>query len=238
MIFRFGSYALDAERRELTRSGKRAALERQVFDILLYFLENRHRVVTRDDVLRAVWRGRLVSESTLSSRITAVRQAIGDSGARQRLIRTVTRGGYRFVGAVTVSRPPGRPVSASDITVSAGDKPSVLIVPFANLSGDAGQDVVGKFPRHEDALSRHDPGIGRGALGHLPFAVDLPGLVGPLLHRALLAEHIGQQCQRFYIAALPADVGNADHGDAVLQDAGRQGSETFGRRHEAGSRVD
>ena len=53
MIFRFGSYALDAERRELTRSGKRVALERQVFDILLYFLENRHRVVTRDDVLRA-----------------------------------------------------------------------------------------------------------------------------------------------------------------------------------------
>ena len=103
MIFRFGSYALDAERRELTRSGKRAALERQVFDILLYFLESRHRVVTRDDVLRAVWRGRLVSESTLSSRITAVRQAIGDSGARQQLIRTVTRSGYRFVGAVTVT---------------------------------------------------------------------------------------------------------------------------------------
>jgi TolB-like protein len=156
VIFRFGSYALDAERHELTRSGKRAALERQVFDILLYFLENRHRVVTRDDVLRAVWRGRLVSESTLSSRITAVRQAIGDSGARQRLIRTVTRGGYRFVGAVTVSRPPGRPVSASDITVSAGDKPSVLIVPFANLSGDAGQDrfLVGLADELTTALIR------------------------------------------------------------------------------------
>ena len=105
MIFRFGSYALDAERRDLSRSGKRVALERQVFDILLYLLENRHRVVTRDDVLREVWRGRVVSESTLSSRITAVRHAIGDSGARQRLIRTVTRGGYRFVGAGTVNIP-------------------------------------------------------------------------------------------------------------------------------------
>lgn len=110
MIFRFGSYALDAERRELTRSGKRAALERQVFDILLYFLENRHRVVTRDDVLRAVWRGRLVSESTLSSRITAVRQAIGDSGARQRLI---SDGDARWLPVrrrrhrVAAARPPG-----------------------------------------------------------------------------------------------------------------------------------
>ena len=75
MIFRFGSFALDSERRELSRSGRRVALERQVFDILLYLLENRHRVVTREDVLRAVWRGRVVSESTLSSRITAVRQA-------------------------------------------------------------------------------------------------------------------------------------------------------------------
>src|SRR5262249_56388850 len=105
------SYALDAERRDLSRSGKRVALERQVFDILLYLLENRHRVVTRDDVLRAVWRGRVVSESTLSSRITAVRHAIGDSGARQRLIRTVTRGGYRIVRAVTTSRPHRPPPS-------------------------------------------------------------------------------------------------------------------------------
>lgn len=140
VIFRFGSYALDAERRDLWRSGKRVALERQVFDILLYLLENRHRVVTRDDVLRAVWRGRIVSESTLSSRITAVRQAIGDSGARQRLIRTVTRGGYRFVGAVTASRRPSHPASRSDIRTLISDKPSVLIAPLVNLSGDAEQD--------------------------------------------------------------------------------------------------
>ena len=111
-----------------------------MFDILLYLLENRHRVVTRDDVLRAVWRGRVVSESTLSSRITAVRHAIGDSGARQRLIRTVTRGGYRFVGAVTASRPPGHPASGSDIKAAISDKPSVLIAPLVNLSGDAEQD--------------------------------------------------------------------------------------------------
>jgi TolB-like protein len=140
VIFRFGSYALDAERRDLSRSGKRVALERQVFDILLYLLENRHRVVTRDDVLREVWRGRVVSESTLSSRITAVRHAIGDSGARQRLIRTVTRGGYRFVGGVTVSGPPGHPASGSDIKAAISDKPSVLIAPLVNLSGDAEQD--------------------------------------------------------------------------------------------------
>ena len=69
MIFRFGSYALDAERRELTRSGKRAALERQVFDILLYFLENRHRVVTRDDVLRAMLKNEDITSSQYANAV-------------------------------------------------------------------------------------------------------------------------------------------------------------------------
>src|SRR5262249_10860518 len=116
------------------------ALERQVFDILLYLLENRHRVVTRDDMLRAVWRGRVVSESTLSSRITAVRHAIGDSRARQRLVRPVTRGRSRLVRAAPVWPPPARPASGTDIKAAISEKPWVLIAPLVNLSGDAEQD--------------------------------------------------------------------------------------------------
>ena len=75
-------------------------MEPQVFDVLIYLIENRDRVVTKDEIFAAVWRGRIVSETTLSSRINAARRAIGDNGEKQRLIRTIARKGVRFVGAV------------------------------------------------------------------------------------------------------------------------------------------
>jgi pimeloyl-ACP methyl ester carboxylesterase/DNA-binding winged helix-turn-helix (wHTH) protein len=99
--FQFGDYALDRGRRELARRGVLVAVEPQVFDLLLYLVDNRDRVVSKDDLLQAVWNGRIVSESTLTSRINAARRAIGDSGARQEMIRTIARKGFRFVAAVT-----------------------------------------------------------------------------------------------------------------------------------------
>lgn len=89
---------LDEERRELRRDGALVAVEPQVFDLLACLLRHRDRVVTRDDLLAEVWGGRIVSESTLASRVNAARRAIGDSGEAQRLIRTVPRRGFRFVG--------------------------------------------------------------------------------------------------------------------------------------------
>src|SRR6516225_9245778 len=100
MRFLFGDYALDLERRELRRGAELVEVEPQVFDLLAYLVENRDRVASKDDLLAAVWRGRIVSESTLTSRITAARHAIGDSGEQQRFIRTVSRRGFRFVGEV------------------------------------------------------------------------------------------------------------------------------------------
>ena len=100
MRFLFGDYALDRERRELRRGAELVEVEPQVFDLLAYLVENRDRVASKDDLLAAVWHGRIVSESTLTSRITAARQAIGDSGEQQRFIRTVSRRGFRFVGEV------------------------------------------------------------------------------------------------------------------------------------------
>jgi pimeloyl-ACP methyl ester carboxylesterase/DNA-binding winged helix-turn-helix (wHTH) protein len=99
--FRFENHVLDVERRELTRGHEAIALEPQVFDLLVHLIRNRDRVVTRDDLIASVWCGRIVSESTLTSRINAVRKAVGDSGEAQRLIRTVARKGIRFVGEVT-----------------------------------------------------------------------------------------------------------------------------------------
>src|SRR6187399_1998324 len=100
MRFRFENLVLDAGRRELLRDGAPVAVEPQVFDLLLYLVENRDRVVSKDDVLNVVWRGRIVSESTLTTRINAARKALGDSGEVQRLIRTLPRKGFRFVGEV------------------------------------------------------------------------------------------------------------------------------------------
>jgi DNA-binding winged helix-turn-helix (wHTH) protein/alpha-beta hydrolase superfamily lysophospholipase len=100
MRFMFGDYALDTGRRELRRQSELVAVEPQVFDLLVHVIRQRDHVVSKDDLIAAVWDGRIVSESTLSSRINAARHAIGDSGEQQRFIRTVARRGIRFVGDV------------------------------------------------------------------------------------------------------------------------------------------
>ena len=119
MQFLFENHVLDAERRELRRGSELVALEPQVFDLLVYLVQNRDRVVSKDDMIAAVWGGRIVSESTLTSRINAVRKAVGDSGDEQRLIRTSARKGIRFVCAVdeqvapeasAKTRPPSAPI--------------------------------------------------------------------------------------------------------------------------------
>ena len=138
----------------------------QVFDLLAYLVKSRERVVTKDDLLDAVWGGRIVSESTLTSHINAVRKAIGDSGEEQSLIRTVARKGFRFIGEVEeipqtpgkrteirISReagehlPPNSPlaapegkVAAQPVSLTLPDKPSIAVLPFQNMSGDAEQD--------------------------------------------------------------------------------------------------
>ena len=100
MIYTFEGHSLDSERRELRRGDDIVAVEPQVFDLLQCLIGHRGRVVTKDELLAEVWKGRIVSESTLSSRIAALRHAVGDSGEHQCLIRTIARKGFRFVGVV------------------------------------------------------------------------------------------------------------------------------------------
>ena len=99
-MFLFEDYALDSDRRELRLGTSLIPLEPQVFDLLEYLVRNRERVVSKGDLIASIWRGRIVSESALATRINAVRCAISDSGKEQRLIRTLPRKGVRFVGAV------------------------------------------------------------------------------------------------------------------------------------------
>jgi TolB-like protein/DNA-binding winged helix-turn-helix (wHTH) protein len=102
MIYRFGAFAIDTEAYELQQDGSPVAVEPQVFDLLVLLIENNDRIVTRDEIIERVWKGRIVSDAAISSRIKAARRAIGDDGKAQGLIRTVHRRGLRFVGDVVI----------------------------------------------------------------------------------------------------------------------------------------
>ena len=155
MEFVFGDQVLDVDRRELRRGFELIAVEPRVFDLLVYLIRNRDRVVSKDDLIAHVWAGRIVSESTLSSHVHAVRKAVGDSGEAQRLIRTLPRKGFRFIGAVeevekkaaprdnsaTVLEDPSRPTLAprDDLCCGPG-KPPIAVLAFSNWSGDPEQE--------------------------------------------------------------------------------------------------
>ncbi len=100
MIYRFGPYALDITRHELSCRGEPRPIEPQVFDLLRHMVENAGRLVSRDELIEAVWAGRIVSDSAISARINAARQAVDDDGTRQAVIKTVPRRGFRFVAAL------------------------------------------------------------------------------------------------------------------------------------------
>ncbi|HEY7842726.1 MAG TPA: winged helix-turn-helix domain-containing protein [Bradyrhizobium sp.] len=150
MRFLFENHVLDVARRELSCAGEGVPVEPQVFDLLLYLVEKRNRVVGKDELFDQVWDGRVVSESTLTSRINAVRKAINDTGRDQRLLRTIMRKGFRFVGDVhaeqlaTEVSPPLSP-SADDgdpprLALPVLDRTAIAVLPFTNMSNDAEQE--------------------------------------------------------------------------------------------------
>ncbi len=151
MTFSFDDYEIDVERRELRRAKRRVHVEPQVFDLLVYLVQNRDRVVSKDDLIASVWGGRIVSDSTLTSRINAARTAIGDTGEDQRLIRTIARKGIRFAGTVRTQPIGIEPAFASDPSsgeireqprpaLPLPDRPAIAVLPFINMSGEPEQE--------------------------------------------------------------------------------------------------
>ncbi len=156
MIYRFDDWELDTELFELRRDGAARHTEPQVFDLLNFLVSNRDRVVTRDEIVAAVWGGRIVSEATISTCLRGARAAIEDDGRTQRLIRTVHGRGVRFVGSVVESDPtapadveesPGgqaTPQNDGATALEAADAatrrlfsttlPVLAVLPFGNLS--------------------------------------------------------------------------------------------------------
>jgi len=180
----FAGHEIDLRRQELRRGGEIVHVEPQVYDLLVHLVRNRDRVVSKDELFDTIWNGRIVSEAALSSRINAARKAIGDDGERQALIKTMHRRGFRFIGAVregtgepadTVQPgngpkdPAGQPADEMPPTAKPGiasRKPSVAVLPFANLSQEPDteyfgygltEDVIRLLARNRwlDVLSRH-----------------------------------------------------------------------------------
>ena len=135
MSFCFEDQVLDLARRELSRSGVPVEVEPRVFDLLVYLIENKDRVVTKDDLIANVWAGRIVSDSALAGAINSARKAVGDSGQAQRLIRTVHRKGFRFIGSLSNGA-----ARQLEPILALPDKPSIAVLPFANISGEADQE--------------------------------------------------------------------------------------------------
>ncbi len=155
MNFRFAEFEIDVARHELRRAGAVVRIEPQVFDLLVHLIENRHRIVSKDELIDAIWQGRIISDATLTSRISAARRALGDSGNDQSLIRTLHKRGFRFVGEVdeyssapiAVEKvPPGQVAVGKAATVETTrevpanvDEPSIPLAPLPTTvcDGDA-----------------------------------------------------------------------------------------------------
>ena len=146
MRYLFEDYMLDTDRRELHRGADAVSITPQAFDLLDFLIWNRERVVSKDDLISVVWNGRIVSDAALTTRLNVTRSAIGDTGEEQRLIKTLPRKGFRFVGVVREERASASvatadaPMESRKPSLSLPDKPSIAVLPFQNLSNDPEQE--------------------------------------------------------------------------------------------------
>ena len=140
MRFRLGNHELESDLRELTRDGVMIPVQPQVFDLLLCLVTNRDRVVSKDDLVAEIWDNRPISDSALNSRINAARKALQDDGKTQRLIRTMPRKGFRFVGECEEVSPVSQTVSATVPAAAAAERPAIAGLAFKNMSDDAEQE--------------------------------------------------------------------------------------------------
>ena len=144
MIYKFDQVLLDTEQFRLSLSGEPVPIEPQVFDLLVYLIANRNRVIPRDELLDNLWKGKIVTDATLGVRLKDVRKAIGDSGDRQAYIKTIRGRGYQFVGEVDES-----PTETAETTTQAGAteanapspyQPSVVVLPLTNQGRNSDDD--------------------------------------------------------------------------------------------------
>ena len=173
MKFRFSDFEINIARHELRRAGAIVHIEPQVFDLLVHLVRNRDRIVSKDELIDAIWHGRAVSEATLSSRISAARRALGDSGYGQSLIRTLHKRGFRFVGDVdedssvptaVVVEKAAKPVS-TDEPPARPDTSSIAAVTLRNMGRNPSQECLADGPAGAAAAPASFAGRASAAAG-------------------------------------------------------------------------
>jgi TolB-like protein/DNA-binding winged helix-turn-helix (wHTH) protein len=177
MRYFFEDRALDTDRRELRRGPDVVPMTPQALDLLEYLIRSRDRVVSKDDLVNAIWNGRIVSDAALTTRLNAVRRAIGDSGEQQHLIKTFPRRGFRFVGAVHDDD--GRPGTAV-VSDALADLPKLVraTAKAAVSVPDPSEQVVGK--RRSDGWLGHLRGRLRLVGGALASVAAIGAMAGGL----------------------------------------------------------
>jgi TolB-like protein len=218
----FDDYALDADLRELHRGQVAVPVAPQVFDLIEYLIRERNRVVSKDELIDAVCSGRIVSEAAITTRLNVARSVLGDSGDEQRLIKTVRRKGFRFVGAVqeihrpaaTSALPVGHPVATS--APPSLPRLSIVVLPFSNLSGDPEQEhfVDGVTESLTTDLSRISDSfvIGRHtAFTYKGRAVDLKQIGRDLNVRYILEGSVQRRDNRLRVNVQLVDAETAGH---------------------------
>ena len=234
MRYLFEQYTFDTDRRELHRGAEMVSVAPHVFDLLHYLIRNRERVVSKDDLINSIWNGRSVSEAAVTTRLNAARNALGDSGEEQRLIKTLPRKGFRFIGQVQeAQRPAGaaaadNPIEPPKPALALPDKPSIAVLPFQNMSGDAEQeyfadgmveDIITGLSRTKSlfVISRNTSFAYKGQ------AVDVKRVGSELGVRYVLEGSVRKAGNRVRITGQLVDVatGNhiwADRYDSTLED--------------------
>ena len=224
MQFIFDNHTLDTERRELLRGGGRISVQPQVFDLLVYLVQNRDRVVSKEDLITSVWGGRLVSDSTFTSRVNAARKAVGDRGVDQKLVRTIPRKGFRFVGVVKeqpsniqpADAPPEEIHQPPRPALPLPDRPAIAVLPFNNMSGEREQeyfsdgiseDIIAALSRLHWFLviARNSSFIYKGKAVHIKQIADELGV------RYVVEGSVRKSGNRVRITAQLNDVATGSH---------------------------
>jgi TolB-like protein len=222
--FIFDNHTLDTERRELLCGGAAISVQPQVFDLLVYLVQNRDRVVSKEDLIASVWGGRIVSDSTFTSRINAARKAVGDRGADQKLIRTIPRKGLRFVGVVNERPNNIQPADARPEEIREPprpalplpDRPAIAVLPFNNMSGEREQeyfsdgiseDIITALSRLRwfFVIARNSSFIYKGKAVHMKQVADELGV------RYLVEGSVRKSGNRVRITAQLNDVATGSH---------------------------
>ena len=227
----FEEYAFDTDRRELYRGAEVVSVAPQAFDLLEYLIRNREHVVSKDDLINAIWNGRIVSDAALTTRLNAARNVIGDTGEEQRLIKTLPRKGFRFIGPVREEGGKSSKVPETEpekLALALPDKPSIAVLPFQNMSGDPEQEYFadGMVEEIITALSRNKQLFVIARNSSFTFkgkAVDIKQVARDLGVRYVLEGSVRKSGNRIRITGQLIDAASgahlwADRYDGALED--------------------